>query len=260
MTDTVVDLQPGQLCAAADHTDCEHPEGALLWLGGAAWAHPKGDAADALLRPLNDVHPYPGNPRRGDQQQITGSIRDLGFYGTVQAQTSTAHIVVGNHRWRALSDLGAVLVPVEDLDVSAPVAAAVVARDNLTSDRADNDATELLALLRSSEEVLALSGYGDDDAMLRILTRRAEAEDVFTVGAEHMLDEFRDASGQSTTDYAREYARKVTVYLRDDAAIEDFKTRLGIEDDLGPRLHLPLGWEPYDRRRTWQQERDESHA
>lgn len=248
MTKTAT-VEPGQLCLARKHGRCEHPEGATLWLGGKAWAHPKGDATDALLRPLDAVHPYPGNPRRGDQAQITGSILDLGFYGTVQAQASTGHVCVGNHRWRALSDLEAVLVPVEDLAISDTVAAAVVARDNYTSDKADNDAPALLELLRSEENVLALSGYADDEAMLAVLTRRAEAEDVFTVGTDHMLDEFREISGQTTgDDYVASYAAKLSVFFRDTAALADFTTRLGLDETPDKKLTWPPDWTPVDPR------------
>lgn len=90
------------------------PPGAVLHLGGDAWAHPD---LEPLLVPLDSVTPYPGNPRRGDQPAITASIRDHGLYAGVVAQRSTGHIVVGNHRRHGLVDLGADRLPVTFLDI-----------------------------------------------------------------------------------------------------------------------------------------------
>lgn len=165
------DLAAGTTCPGYNdgHDTCEHPEGATLYLGGTAWAHPK---PDALLLPTETLHLYPGNPRRGDQDEITASIRTLGFYGTIQAQESTRHVLVGNHRLRALLDLGAVLAPAEVLAVSDTVAAAIVARDNYTSDQADNDPDDLRALLErleAAERLDLVGGLADELATLREL-------------------------------------------------------------------------------------------
>ena len=131
------------------------PPGADLHLGGDAYAHP---SLESRLVPITDVTPYPGNPRRGDQAAITASIRDLGLYTGVVVQRSTGHIVVGNHRRHGLVELGATMIPVDYLDVDDTRAAAIVARDNRTSDQGGYDDAELLAL----------SGYDDDDlAVLR---------------------------------------------------------------------------------------------
>lgn len=146
------------------------PPGADLHLGGDAYAHP---SLEPRLVPITDVTPYPGNPRRGDQEAITSSIRDLGLYAGVVVQRSTGHIVVGNHRRHALLELGADLIPVDYLDVTDTRAAAIVARDNHTSDLGGYDDADLLALLTSDEDVLPLSGYDADDLAL---LRRAEPD------------------------------------------------------------------------------------
>jgi hypothetical protein len=138
--------------------------GATLHLGGDAYAHP---SLKRRLVPIENVTPYPGNPRRGDQAAITASIRDLGLYAGVVAQQSSGHILVGNHRRHALVELGAKKIPVDYLDVDDTRAAAIVARDNHTSDLGTYDEPELLALLTA--DVLPLSGYDDEDvaALLR---------------------------------------------------------------------------------------------
>lgn len=153
-------------------TDHTIPAGASLHLGGHAYAHP---ALEPALVPIDTVTPYPDNPRRGDQDAITSSIRDLGLYAGVVAQHSTGHILVGNHRRHALTELGAERIPVTYVDVDDTRAAAIVARDNLTSDRGGYDDAALLALLQSDEDVLALSGYTvDDTEALRGLLAAAE--------------------------------------------------------------------------------------
>ncbi|UQS95213.1 pyridoxal-phosphate dependent enzyme [Pseudanabaena phage Pam4] len=143
------------------HTS-EHPPGATLHLGGNAWAHP--DLNEATT-PLDGLTPYPGNPRRGDQDAITASIRDLGLYRAIIVQRSTGHVLAGNHTLRALTDLGATHAPVTYVDVDDTRAAAIVARDNRTSDLGVYDDADLAALLTglSDADALLLSGYTEED-------------------------------------------------------------------------------------------------
>lgn len=193
-------------------TQATTPPGASLHLGGEAYAHP---SLEGRLIPIEDAIPYPGNPRRGDQDAITSSIRDLGLYTGVVVQRSTGHIVVGNHRRHGLWNLGATLIPVDYVDVDDTRAAAIVARDNRTSDQGTYDDAELLALLTSEPEVLALSGYDDADlALLRAslapppeqhtdaddAPALPEAEPISKVGDLWRLGPHRLYVGDSTTD------------------------------------------------------------
>lgn len=148
-----------------DHTT-HHPPGATLYLGGTAWAHP---TLRSRLTPIGRTHPYPGNPRRGDQPAITASIRDLGLYAGTITQSSTGYVLVGNHRRAALTALGAEFIPTDPVEVDDTRAAAIVARDNHTSDLGGYDDPELLALLTRDDDLLALSGYDDGglDALRR---------------------------------------------------------------------------------------------
>jgi hypothetical protein len=224
------------------------PPGATLHLGGQAYANA---ALAPLLVPIDTVTPYPGNPRRHDQDNITSSIRDHGLYAAVVVQQSSGYVIVGNGRHQGLLDLGATQVPAIPHDCDDARAAAIVARDNRTSDLSTNDPVDLLALLQAFDDdstLRALAGY-DDDRTMALLVRQAEAADVFTVGTDHMADEFREISGQEPNGYVPEYARKTVVFLRDQAAIDDFSTRLGITEPLGKDLNYPLGWVPNDRRK-----------
>lgn len=170
-------------------TTRETPPGATLHLGGTAYAAP---ALEPLLVPFsstepagNTVIPYPGNPRRHDQDAITGSVREHGLYQGIVCQRSTGHVLVGNGRLQALTDLGAERVPVTWLDVDDVRAAAIVAVDNRTGDLSWNDTTDLLNLLAplaSDPEVLALAGYTGDDLidLERMAANLAFVEDVLS--------------------------------------------------------------------------------
>jgi len=140
-----------------------HPPGATLHLGGNAWASPD---LEPLLIPIDAALPFPGNPRRHDQDGITASIRDHGLYQGIVGQASTGYTMVGNGRLQALLDLGATRVPRTLLDVDDVRARAIVARDNRTSDLSTNDDAlllELLAPLADDADLLALAGYDSDD-------------------------------------------------------------------------------------------------
>lgn len=173
----------------------------LLHLGGDAYAHPD---LEPLLTPIGDVVPHPENPRNGDVDAIIESIRLHGLYAGVAAQTTTRRIIVGNHRYAALMELGAERLPVTWADVDDDLALRILLGDNKIGDLARNDEAQLLDLLRRLDtfdgtgftprdierlisrvdapmELLAGLGDGDrlvdDDAALAKAT--AESADLF---------------------------------------------------------------------------------
>src|SRR5580704_17615420 len=58
--------------------------------------------------PIADLTPYPGNPRRGNVEQIRASIRRLGQYRTIVVRDTGDALVIlaGNHTTRALEAEG----------------------------------------------------------------------------------------------------------------------------------------------------------
>lgn len=115
-----------------------------------------------LLVPLDQVTPYPGNPRSGDVDAIVESIRFNGMYQPVVAQRSTGHVLAGNHRHAALVALGETRIPVVWVDVDDDAAARIALTDNRTSDVAGYDETallELLELVNAADAGLAGTGY-----------------------------------------------------------------------------------------------------
>lgn len=229
--------------------------------------------------PLDEVLTMfdPQNAKDHALDLIDGSVERYGIIDNITRDDRTGKIISGHGRATTLGaqrDRGdtppdGVLV-LEDGTWTVPVnvgwasknddeaRAALIVLNRATEAGGWVDDALLTALDALSGTDIDLTDVGFTDADAAILRRLSEAEGVFTAGAEHMLDEFRDASGQTDTDYVPEYAHKVAVYLRDAEAVAEFKKRLKITDDLTHRLHYPLDWQPYDRRQTWQQEREET--
>jgi ParB-like chromosome segregation protein Spo0J len=60
---------------------------------------------------LADLRTHPRNVNHGDLGAILESIDANGFYGAIVAQRSTGYILAGNHRYMALREQNAAMVP-----------------------------------------------------------------------------------------------------------------------------------------------------
>lgn len=111
--------------------------------------------------PVSELTPHPDNANIGDVEAIKQSIRVNGFYAPIIAQASTGYIIVGNHRFRAAQELGAVTVPVIFLDVDDEQAMRLMLADNRTA-RLGHDDMEALgaALSQLAESEVGLLGTG----------------------------------------------------------------------------------------------------
>jgi hypothetical protein len=142
------------------------------------------------LRPhlveLGSVEAHPANPRRGNVEAIAASLRAFGQVQPLVVQASTGHVVAGNHRLRAMVELGWTHVAVVKADLSDQDAQRYLVADNRTSDLATNDDQALVAVLRELEDAGALAGTGyDADALedLQALLGSLETEpEAFTGG------------------------------------------------------------------------------
>lgn len=117
--------------------------------------------------PLEHLHLYPGNPRRGDLEAIAASLQANHQYRPVVVDRATSEVLAGNHVFQAAQKLGWSELAVAFVDVSAEQAARIVLADNRTSDLADYNLDALLELV-SSLETLVGSGYdqGALDALI----------------------------------------------------------------------------------------------
>lgn len=112
------------------------------------------------LVPVADLEHHPRNPRIGNVDAIVESIRVNGWYGALEAQKSTRHVLVGNHRLKAARQLGMEKVPVEWLDVDDDTAVRIMLADNRTSDLGVYDTDLLADLLGQFDNADALAGSG----------------------------------------------------------------------------------------------------
>ena len=131
------------------------------------------------LVPLDDVKPWPGNPRNGDIAELKKSISKNGFYGCVIVQRSTGFVIAGNHRRQALEDMGSDVIPVLYVDVDDTEAARLALADNRTSDLAMYDDEQLFALLDHLVQTTdSLEGTGYDRASYELLLQGMEGDQV----------------------------------------------------------------------------------
>lgn len=152
---------------------------------------------------VDSIKPHPSNPRRGNVDAITDSIRTNGFRGALLVQKRTKHILAGNHRWQAAQVLGMTEVPVVWVDVSDKEAKRILLADNRTADLGEYD-HEMLGQLLSTFDVLTGTGYSTDDLddlliSLTIDAESAKAEIDNGTGAEdgtlsHNVDVYFNAS------------------------------------------------------------------
>lgn len=129
------------------------------------------ELGDGLIRPeimqfavpISLLNCHPDNARRGDLNEIKSSLRAHGQYKPVMVQTSTGHILLGNHTYQALLELGSPLVAAINLDVDDEQAKRILAVDNRTSDLASYDhqalADLLDGLIAETEQGLAGTGF-----------------------------------------------------------------------------------------------------
>jgi hypothetical protein len=121
---------------------------------------------------VDEITPHPANPRRGDVAVMSESVEGNGFYGSVLVQESTGHILVGNHRYLAVSELwdrGATVtwpptesgerepfpprtIPAMFVDVDDEQAKRILVADNRTSDIGGYDTAQLVDLLTSFDD------------------------------------------------------------------------------------------------------------
>lgn len=123
------------------------------------------DALAPLATPISDLIPYPDNPRRGNIEVITDSLRRFGQVRPVLFQRSTRFVVAGNHLLKAALGLGWDTVAAVGLDISDGEAKALVLADNRLADLAFYDNDALLEALRavSGDSTLAGTGFSRED-------------------------------------------------------------------------------------------------
>ncbi len=127
--------------------------------------------------PVVDLIVHPDNPRQGDLGAIITSIKKNGWYGTVVAQRSTGHVLAGNHRLMAAQHLKLDTVPVYWADVDDATARRILLADNRTAELATYDNDQLVDLLTRHANADDLIGTGWDHDDVEDLIRRLQYDD-----------------------------------------------------------------------------------
>jgi ParB-like chromosome segregation protein Spo0J len=124
------------------------------------------DALEGLTVPLDELTPFPGNPRRGDVDAIAESLDRNFQYKPIVVNRKTGHILAGNHTYLAARKLGWSKIAAVMIDVTEAQARRIVAADNKTADLGhydDRDLAELLAAIGEDEDGFEGTGYNDED-------------------------------------------------------------------------------------------------
>lgn len=121
------------------------------------------DTLAELAVPIDDVHPYEHNPRRGDLAALRKSLEAHGQYRPIVANRRTSEVLAGNHTWQAAKALGWDHIAVTWVDVDDEAAARIVLVDNRTNDLSGYDDAALAELLSTLPD---LTGTGYDDTFL----------------------------------------------------------------------------------------------
>jgi DNA modification methylase len=113
--------------------------------------------------PIDDLVPFPGNPRRGNVAAIKHSLEQNGQYRPIVVRRQTMEVLAGNHTMQAAKELGWTEIAVTFVDCDEEQAKRIALVDNRTNDLATYDDAELAALLT---ELPSLEGTGYDQAAL----------------------------------------------------------------------------------------------
>lgn len=120
------------------------------------------------LRAIDQVKPYPGNPRQNDEavDAVAASLKEFGFRQPIVVDTEGV-IIVGHTRYKAALKLGLKQIPVHvATDLSAPQVKAYRIADNATNEIAEWDYELLPIELTGLQEMnfdLGVLGFGSEE-------------------------------------------------------------------------------------------------
>lgn len=199
---------------------------------------------DYELVSVTSLKPHPENPRRSNLTAIKDSIAANGFYGALIAQRSTGHVLAGNHRLQAVSELGWTEVPVLWVDCDDAAAKRILVADNRTTDVATYDDKALLDLLESLP-TLEGTGYDADDLDDLLATLQELPTPTFNMGTNTyatgegstaIIAQTASNTEPSFSEQAQSYLHKGVRSIILDFDIEDFQAIVDAAEKV--RNHL----------------------
>lgn len=118
---------------------------------------------EALLQPIDELTPLPGNPRKGDVDAVMVSYETFGQRKPIVAKRDGT-VIAGNHQLQAARNLGWEKIAVVLTDDDDLTAKAFALADNKTSDLGTYDdelLTEIIAELTVDPALLAATAYSE---------------------------------------------------------------------------------------------------
>ena len=139
------------------------------------------DLAPMMLA-IADLHPHPGNARRGNVQVIAESLDQNGQFRTVLVNLGTRtgrpmEIIAGHHLVQAAQQLGWTDIKCSIIDVDDYRATRILLADNRTTDLATYDDQALLDMLRTLPDLDGTGYLPEDMAALEAVLRDHSWED-----------------------------------------------------------------------------------
>jgi len=151
-----------------------------------------------LLIPIEEVQPFPGNPRRGNVQAIARSLDTFGQQKPIVVQASTRYVVAGNHTRLGAIENGwtHIAAVVEEMDDET--ARDYLLADNKSTDDASYDSGELLTMLQSAANsgTLDRTLYTGDDLDDLLATQGGQETEDERTNAEHAPADDRWVEGE----------------------------------------------------------------
>lgn len=118
-----------------------------------------------LARPIKDLKPLPGNPRRGNVEAVARSYQQFGQRKPLVA-LKDGTVIAGNHQLKAAQQLGWTEIAVVFVDDDEATAKAYALADNRTADLGtydDEALAELISDIAHDADLLMASGYTAED-------------------------------------------------------------------------------------------------
>ncbi len=121
---------------------------------------------ESLLVPIADLHPLPGNPRRGDVDAVRRSYRAFGQRKPIVVRRADMTVTAGNHQLQGAALEGWTHIAAVVTDDDELTARAYALADNRTSELGSVDENDLLALIQSVQaeahaDLMAATGYSN---------------------------------------------------------------------------------------------------
>lgn len=127
--------------------------------------------------PVNSLTLHPQNARRGDIAAIAASLRTNAQFAPIVVQTSTRHVLAGNHTLMAARELGWQEIDAVFVDVDDHHAYRIMLAANRTAELGDTDPDALAELLSYLDGDYEGTGWTDADVAALIIPAQPPDED-----------------------------------------------------------------------------------